>query len=50
MVNGRRAIKAHRRAGYVQLNIIDPYAQRRVMRSAGVSVLVGAGSAVERCA
>ena len=27
-----------------------PYAQRRVMRSAGVSVLVGAGSVVERCA
>jgi len=28
----------------------DPYAQCRVMRSAGVSCLVGAGSAVERCA
>ena len=28
----------------------DPYAQCRVMRSAGVSVLVGAGSAVGRCA
>jgi hypothetical protein len=28
----------------------DPYAQCRVMRSAGLSVLVGAGSAVERCA
>ena len=27
-----------------------PYAQCRVMRSAGVSCLVGAGSAVERCA
>ena len=27
-----------------------PYAQCRVMRSAGLSVLVGAGSAVERCA
>jgi len=30
--------------------IAEPYAQRRVMRSEGVSVLVGAGSAVERCA
>jgi hypothetical protein len=29
---------------------IPPYAQCRVMRSAGVSCLVGAGSAVERCA
>ncbi|HZX99928.1 MAG TPA: hypothetical protein VFE92_10625, partial [Dermatophilaceae bacterium] len=28
----------------------EPYAQCRVMRSAGVSCLVGAGSAVERCA
>ena len=28
----------------------DPYAQCRVMRSAGLSVLVGAGSAVGRCA
>ena len=28
----------------------EPYAQCRVMRSAGLSVLVGAGSAVERCA
>jgi hypothetical protein len=28
----------------------DPYEQRWVMRSAGVSCLVGAGSEVERCA
>jgi hypothetical protein len=28
----------------------DPYEQCRVMRSAGVSVLVGAASEVKRCA
>ncbi|HYN71207.1 MAG TPA: hypothetical protein VES60_01805, partial [Nakamurella sp.] len=28
----------------------EPYAQRRIMPSAGVLVLVGAGSGVERCA
>jgi hypothetical protein len=28
----------------------DPYAQCRIMRSAGLAGLVGAGSAGERCA
>jgi hypothetical protein len=30
--------------------IADPYAQRRVMRSAGLAGLVDAGSAGEHCA
>ncbi|HEX7462642.1 MAG TPA: DUF6398 domain-containing protein [Dermatophilaceae bacterium] len=59
MANKARLIRdtlklSHFDGQFMRLNsnglITPPYAQRRVMRSAGVSVLVGAGSAVERCA
>ena len=42
--SGRGATRVRHRGDYVQLNIMPPYEQRRVMRSAGLFCLVRGGA------